>query len=309
MLCIITIILIIGVNLISISFSSANAQNNGFRLEQIQHMMGPRSHMMGPGPHHGMMENRMQQMQQNKLHSFSIIGGNNTISNKNSIYVSIVFGATLRTTAYQPNPVYIKEGQAITWTNNDNNIHTVTQRDYSNSGSNQENTTPPPSFNSGLLNSGQSFAQLFYKVGKYDYYCTIHPWMIGQVMVSTNSNSTVTATDNNNNNNKTSTPSSSMSMSMLQRGNIAMDFDQNKITHNFIPTANGGNVVITSLNGNDTKTINQIREHIKNIQNDFSKGNFTKPFFIHAQEVPGMTDIVPTALSVLVSIISTKLAL
>ena len=56
---IITTILIIGVNLISISFSSANAQNNGFRLEQIQHMMGPGPHMMGPGPHRNMMENRI----------------------------------------------------------------------------------------------------------------------------------------------------------------------------------------------------------------------------------------------------------
>ena len=77
-------------------------------------------------------------MQQNKLNNLYIIGGNNTISNKNSIYVSIVFGATLRTTAYQPNPVYIKEGQAITWTNNDNNIDTVTQRDYINLADNQK---------------------------------------------------------------------------------------------------------------------------------------------------------------------------
>jgi hypothetical protein len=116
------------------------------------------------------------------------------------------------------------------------------------------------------------------------------------VIVSTDSNTTGIATDNNNtnnnniNNNKPSTPSSSsmlMSTSMLQRGIIAMGFDQNKIRHNFIPTAHGGDIVITSLNGNDTKTINQIKEHFKDIQNDFSKGNFTKPFFIHAQEVPG----------------------
>jgi hypothetical protein len=33
--------------------------------------------------------------------------------------------------------------------------------------------------------------------------------------------------------------------------------------------------------------MNQIREHIKDIQNEFSKGNFTKPFFIHAQQLPG----------------------
>ncbi|MGA9843245.1 MAG: plastocyanin/azurin family copper-binding protein [Nitrososphaeraceae archaeon] len=284
---IIATILIIGVNLVSISFRNANAQNNGFRLEQIQHMMGPGPHMMGPGPHmmgpgphRNMMENRMQQMQQSNPNSFFTIKGNNTIDNKNSIYVSIVLGATSRTTtAYQPNPVYIKEGQAIIWTNNDNNIHTVTQKDYSNSGSNDKNTAPPR-FNSGVLNIGQSFAQLFYKVGKYDYYCTIHPWMIGQVIVSTNSNST--AADTNNNNKTSISPPSLSSMSMLQRGNIAMGFDQNKIRHNFIPTASGGEIVITSLNGNDTTTINQIREHIKGIQNDFSNGNFTKPFFIHA---------------------------
>jgi plastocyanin len=78
--------------------------------------------------------------------------------------------------------VYIKEGQTIIWTNNDNNIHTVTQRDYSNSGSNYEDTIPT-GFNSGVLNRGQSFAQLFYKEGKYGYYCTIHPWMIGQAIV------------------------------------------------------------------------------------------------------------------------------
>jgi ABC-type lipoprotein release transport system permease subunit len=102
-------ILIIGVNLVSVTIISANAQNNGFRLEQIQHMMGPR-------PHHNMMENRMHR---SNSYSFSTIKGNNTIDNKNSIYVSKVLGATSRTTnAYQPNPVYIKGGQRIIWTNN-----------------------------------------------------------------------------------------------------------------------------------------------------------------------------------------------
>ena len=66
-----------------------------------------------------------------------------------------------------------------------------------------------------------------------------------------------------------------------------MGFDQNKIKHNFTATEDGGKITITSLNANDTSTINQIKEHIKNIQNDFSNGNFTRPFFIHAQEVPG----------------------
>lgn len=32
---------------------------------------------------------------------------------------------------------------------------------------------------------------------------------------------------------------------------------------------------------------NQIKNHILDIQIEFSEGNFTKPFFIHAQDVPG----------------------
>jgi hypothetical protein len=77
---------------------------------------------------------------------------------------------------------------------------------------------------------------------------------------------------------------------MMERGNIAMGFNQNKIAHQFAVTPNGGNITITSLNSNETQTINQIKTHIMDIQKDFSEGNFTKPFFIHAQEVPG-TDV------------------
>jgi plastocyanin len=131
----------------SISFKSINAQNNEDSFRPIQHMMGPGMHMMGP--------DMQQQMRQNP-NSFSSSIGNNAIDKKNSISVSIVFGATSRTTdAYQPNPVYIKEGQTIIWTNNDNNIHTVTQKNYQGFTNNFGNTL---GFKSGILNRGQSFA-------------------------------------------------------------------------------------------------------------------------------------------------------
>ena len=80
--------------------------------------------------------------------------------------------------------------------------------------------------------------------------------------------------------------SSSMS-SMLERGNIAMGFNQNKIMHHFIATPTGGAIMIVALNSSDNDTIKQIRNHVLDIQNEFSQGNFTKPFFIHAQQVPG----------------------
>ena len=76
-------------------------------------------------------------------------------------------------------------------------------------------------------------------------------------------------------------------MKMMERGDIAMGFNQNKISHQFLGTPVGGEIIITALNGSDRQTINQIKNHIIEIQKEFSEGNFSKPFFIHAQEVPG----------------------
>ncbi len=75
---------------------------------------------------------------------------------------------------------------------------------------------------------------------------------------------------------------------MLERGNIAMGFNQNEISHQFIPTPDGGIIRISALDNNDNKTIAQIKSHTRDIQNEFAEGNFTKPFFIHAQNVPGI---------------------
>lgn len=77
---------------------------------------------------------------------------------------------------------------------------------------------------------------------------------------------------------------------MLERGNTAMGFNQTKIHHHFMSTATGGEIMIMSSNTSDTQTINEIKSHVRDIQYEFSQGNFTKPFYIHAQAVPG-TDI------------------
>jgi hypothetical protein len=94
-----------------------------------------------------------------------------------------------------------------------------------------------------------------------------------------------------NNNTTTTTSSSNMTSNnqsaMLARGNIAMGFDQTKIMHHFMATPTGGQIMVIALNSKDNVTISQIKAHIADIQQEFSQGNFTKPFFIHAQEVPG----------------------
>lgn len=78
-----------------------------------------------------------------------------------------------------------------------------------------------------------------------------------------------------------------MNSSMMERGNIVMGFNQNRIMHHFIATSTGGEIMIVALNNRDSNTIKQIRDHVVDIQKDFSEGNFTKPFYIHSQQVPG----------------------
>lgn len=95
--------------------------------------------------------------------------------------VSIIPGSTSKTqNAFDPNPVQVKVGDTVTWTNNDSTPHTVT------SGSNGQ---PDGKFNSSpnlnpLLAPGQTFQHTFEQAGQYQYFCALHPNMVGTVSVS-----------------------------------------------------------------------------------------------------------------------------
>jgi plastocyanin len=90
--------------------------------------------------------------------------------------VAIVLGAALkRDKAYQPNPVNVKAGGAVVWTNEDTVAHTVT------SGSGFNDQTLGREFDSGFL--GKGFSHIFFKPGVFPYFCEIHPTMVGKVIV------------------------------------------------------------------------------------------------------------------------------
>lgn len=71
--------------------------------------------------------------------------------------------------AFVPATITIPAGTEITWTNQDSASHTVT----SESGL----------FDSGTLSKNGSFSYLFNQTGTFKYYCTIHPYMKGTVIV------------------------------------------------------------------------------------------------------------------------------
>ncbi len=101
-----------------------------------------------------------------------------------NVQVSIVPGAsTLTDTAYSPNPIEITAGQTVVWTNDDSAFHTVT------SGS-AGAPDVGKAFDSGLAgptaltSKGKTFEHKFDTAGEYPYFCTLHPAMVGTVMVN-----------------------------------------------------------------------------------------------------------------------------
>ncbi|HEV2073015.1 MAG TPA: cupredoxin family copper-binding protein, partial [Thermomicrobiales bacterium] len=72
--------------------------------------------------------------------------------------------------AYNPDPVTIKVGESVTWTNQDSAPHTATGQDRE-------------VLQSGNLDQGQSYTQAFDTAGTYEYFCYFHPDMKGVVTV------------------------------------------------------------------------------------------------------------------------------
>ncbi|MBA3750091.1 MAG: cupredoxin domain-containing protein [Nitrosopumilus sp.] len=103
-----------------------------------------------------------------------------TASSSDAVNVSIVTGAsTLTDKAFSPNPVEVKVGQKVIWTNDDTLQHTVTSGSAGSPDSGKE-------FDSGLtklLNKGDTFEYTFTTAGEFPYYCQLHPNQVGTVIV------------------------------------------------------------------------------------------------------------------------------
>lgn len=105
-------------------------------------------------------------------------GGENTPADLVTA-VSIPVGASAPTNGefYVPETVETVVGGMVTWTNDDTALHTATSGDA-------EAGEPDGVFDSGFLNRGQKFSHVFEEVGEFDYYCILHPFMTGKVIVS-----------------------------------------------------------------------------------------------------------------------------
>jgi plastocyanin len=98
---------------------------------------------------------------------------NTSSATSTAVSVSIINGAFDPSSSQHFVPatltVVIGVNNTVSWANDDSIIHTVT----GNNGG----------FNSGLLNTGNSWSYTFTTPGTYQYHCAIHPFMTGTVVV------------------------------------------------------------------------------------------------------------------------------
>jgi plastocyanin len=77
---------------------------------------------------------------------------------------------------FSPADIIINAGDTVSWDNVDTAAHTVT------SGSPADG--PSGVFDSSLLMASAAYAFTFEDAGNYDYFCMVHPWMVGTVSVN-----------------------------------------------------------------------------------------------------------------------------
>ncbi|MGB1524313.1 MAG: cupredoxin domain-containing protein, partial [Nitrosopumilus sp.] len=76
---------------------------------------------------------------------------------------------------YDPETINISVGTPIQWVNEDPAMHTATSGSPDNGADGV--------FDSQILNIGDTYEFTFSEAGSFDYYCILHPWMIGTVNV------------------------------------------------------------------------------------------------------------------------------
>ena len=76
---------------------------------------------------------------------------------------------------YVPFKVVIDAGSVVMWENVGHQVHTVTSGTI---------LSPANHFNSGLVTPNNFYSLEFAVEGIYPYYCMVHPWMNGSIVVS-----------------------------------------------------------------------------------------------------------------------------
>lgn len=78
---------------------------------------------------------------------------------------------------------------------------------------------------------------------------------------------------------------------LAQRGKDVMPFSLAATSHIFSKTAQGGVQQVVVKNANDAEQVRLTRLHLREIREQFLKGDFSGPTRIHGQDMPGLAEL------------------
>ena len=109
--------------------------------------------------------------------SGNMTGNTTSASGGNSVTISPGSSAPSNGKFFVPETLTVSKGTTVAWTNGDSTLHTVTSGSAESGNSGTE-------FDSSYLAAGKTFEHQFSTSGTFDYYCTLHPYMKGKVVVT-----------------------------------------------------------------------------------------------------------------------------
>jgi plastocyanin len=86
-----------------------------------------------------------------------------------SVAQNSVVPVTIDNFVFEPERVTVKVGTTVTWTNHDDIPHTVASKDRA--------------FKSKVMDTDESYSFTFSTPGEYSYFCSLHPHMVGTIVV------------------------------------------------------------------------------------------------------------------------------
>ena len=89
---------------------------------------------------------------------------------------------------FSPNPIVINPGQRIVWNNTSTAVHAIANSEI-------HGYYTAQLFRGMVSQNDGTFSHTFTDIGDFDYFCQIHPWMTGTILVESENNSAINNSD------------------------------------------------------------------------------------------------------------------
>ena len=104
------------------------------------------------------------------LSAIGVIASHHSVSKADEMSSAPMSAVTIIDDSFKPATLTIQSGATVTWTNKDDDPHTI--------------TSERPLFDSQGLAQEDTYSFVFRKPGTYKYYCKVHPFMKAVVIVT-----------------------------------------------------------------------------------------------------------------------------